>query len=68
MIDRRFYRRKYDAGKTLAAFSAALQNEVDLEQVRSQLLSVVEETMQPTQVSLWLRQPEGRSAEHPYHV
>jgi hypothetical protein len=40
-----------------AGFSAALQNEVDLEQVRSQLLGVVEETMQPTQVTLWLWQP-----------
>jgi hypothetical protein len=59
VIDRRFYRRKYDAEKTLADFSAVLQNEVDLEQVRSQLLSVVEETMQPTQVTLWLRQPRS---------
>jgi hypothetical protein len=55
VIDRRFYRRKYDAEKTLADFSATLQNEVDLEQVRSQLLTVVEETMQPAQVTLWLR-------------
>ena len=66
IIDRRFYRQRYDAEKTLAAFSATLQREVDLEQVRQGLLSVVDETMQPTQVSLWLRQPEGRSAEHPY--
>jgi hypothetical protein len=65
VIDRRFYRRKYDAEKTLAAFSSMLQNEVDLEQVRSQLLSVVEETMQPTQVTLWLRQPIGHSADYP---
>jgi hypothetical protein len=66
VIDRRFYRRKYDAEKTLAAFSAALQSEVDLEQLRGQLLSVVDETMQPTQVALWLRQPEGHPADHPY--
>lgn len=54
LIDRRFYRSKYDAARTLAAFSTRLRGEVDLVQLREQLLEVVVETVQPTQVSLWL--------------
>ncbi|GHO49073.1 hypothetical protein [Ktedonospora formicarum] len=53
-IDRRFYRRNYDAARVVAAFSSTLHNEVDLNQLSTQLVNVVETTMQPTHVSLWL--------------
>jgi hypothetical protein len=67
-IDHRFYRKKHDAAKTLAAFSATLRQEIDLSQLSDHLLAVVQETMQPTQASLWLRFPESHPTENVRHL
>jgi hypothetical protein len=68
IIDRRFYRSKYDAAKIIEAFSATLRHEVDLNTLSEQLVAVVEETMQPSYVSLWLRPPAHAEKRKPWRA
>jgi hypothetical protein len=62
-IDHHFYRRKYDANATIAAFSIIMRQQVDLADLRERLIAVAQETMQPTHVSLWLRTPARREPD-----
>jgi hypothetical protein len=63
VIDRRFYRRKYDAARALEAFSATVRNEVDLNRMRDSLIGVIKETIQPTAITVWLNTPKTQSEE-----
>jgi hypothetical protein len=55
LIDRRFFRRKYDAARVLAQFAATARDETDVDRLTAELVQVVKETMQPTQISVWLK-------------
>jgi hypothetical protein len=64
LINRRFYRSRYDAQRTLEAFSTVVRDEIDLDDLTGELISVVQKAMQPSHVSLWLRIPHrGRPKE-----
>ena len=65
LVDRRFNRRRYDAARTIALFSARLRQQIDLDTLTDELLAVVEQTVQPTRASLWLRPPQRQEVVSP---
>jgi hypothetical protein len=65
VVDRRFNRRKYNAAQTIQAFSTRPRDQVDLDTLSSELLAVVDQTMEPTQVSFWLRPSPPGSSDTP---
>ena len=60
IVDRRFNRRRHDAATTIDAFTAHLRDQIDLDTLRAELVAVVDQTMEPTRLSLWLRQPSTK--------
>jgi hypothetical protein len=64
-VDRRFNRARYDATRTVEGFSTRLRDEIDLDTLSTELLTVVDETVQPTQASLWLRPVNTKPPSHP---
>ena len=64
MVDRRFNRRKYNAAKTIQTFSARMRDQVDLDILVGELLTVTDKAMEPTTVSVWLRPPDEVSKAH----
>ena len=65
LVDRRFNRRKYNTAKTIEVFSTRLRDQVDLDTLSTELLAVVDQTMEPTRISLWLRPSAAGSSDTP---
>jgi hypothetical protein len=65
-VDRRFNRRRYDAAKTIEAFSARLRDQIDLNTLSTELLAIVHQTTEPTRASLWLRPSEPGPSDTPH--